>query len=143
MKKLVEISLFLENKYNLINLDFKLNNFMFNKKTNNLNDLIMIDLSIVKKKSFKKKYDNEIKYYIWPDENPQILEHIPSYSICINGLELLFGYDEIKLFPNKNKIIKLLKIIELKNNNVYYIFYNGLILKSNTKKFLELFFENS
>jgi hypothetical protein len=37
MKRLLEISQYLETKYNLINLDFKLNNFMFSKKNNDLN----------------------------------------------------------------------------------------------------------
>ena len=138
MKRLVEISLFLENKYNVINLDFKLNNFMLNKKTKNLNDLIMIDFSIIKKKT-KRKYDINKNYYIWPSENNQNIEHIPSYSICINGLELLFGRNEVLDLPNKNKINKFLKEINSKNNNIIHIFYNGLILKINTENFLKLF----
>jgi serine/threonine protein kinase len=99
MKRLVEISLFLENKYNIINLDFKLNNFMLNKKSKNLNDLIMIDFSIIKKK-VKKTYDINKNYYIWPEGNSQIIDHIPSYSICVNGLELLFGHNEVLDLPN-------------------------------------------
>ena len=138
MKRLVEISLFLENKYNTINLDFKLNNFMLNKRTKNLNDLIMIDFSIIKKKT-KKKYDINKNYYIWPVENNQNIECIPSYSICINGLELLFGRNEVLDLPNKNKINKFLKEINNKNNNIIHIFYNGLILKINTENFLKLF----
>ena len=138
MKKLVEISLFLEDNYNLINLDFKLNNFMMSKKSKNLNDLIMIDFSIIKK-NIKKVYDFNKNYYIWPEGNNQIIEHIPSYSICINGLELLFGHNEVLDLPNKKKINKFICEIENKNKNIKNIFYNGLILKINTKNFLKLF----
>ena len=139
MKRLIEISFFLEEKYNIINLDFKLNNFMFKKKSNHLNDLIMIDFSIIKKKSKKKTYDFNNYYYIWPNTNKQIIDHIPSYSICINGLELLFGKNEILNLLNEDKIIKLLEIIKSKNKNTYSIFYHGLILKIKTKNFLNLF----
>lgn len=138
MKRLIEISYFIENKYNIVNLDFKLNNFMFKKKSNSLNDLIMIDFSIIKKNNGKNIFDYDNSYYIWPNTSKQIIDIIPSYSICINGLELLFGRNEILELLNDNKIKELLKIIELKNKNIYTIFYNGLILKINTKNFLNL-----
>ena len=47
MKNLLKISKFLEDQYNLINLDFKISNLMFNKEDKNL---IILDFSIVKKK---------------------------------------------------------------------------------------------
>lgn len=134
MKRLLEISQYLETKYNLINLDFKLNNFMFSKKNNDLNNLIMLDFSIVKKNT-KKKYNINNKYYIWPNGS-NLIENIPSYSICINGLELLFGYDNI--FHLSNNLNNYLKIIKDKNKNVYNIFNNGLIIKVSTDKLLKL-----
>ncbi len=137
MKRLIQISEFLEINYNIINIDFKLNNFMFPEKTKNLNNLIMIDFSIIKNKS-KKKYNIENKYYIWPYNENVSLEYIPSYSICINGLELLFGYDEVIQLPNKNKINYFLKNIEKKNKNAYTIFYNGIVKKINTLDFSKL-----
>lgn len=141
MKRLCEIAYFFEKKYNLINLDFKLSNFMFTTKNNylnNLNNLVMLDFSIIKKNN-KKKYIIEKKYYIWPNlYNNILIEILPSYSICINGLELLFGHDNILNLPDDNEINKYLKIIEKKNKNVYKIFYDGLISKINTEKFMKL-----
>lgn len=141
MKRLGEIAYFFEKKYNLINLDFKLSNFMFTTKNNylnNLNNLVMLDFSIIKKNN-KKKYIIEKKYYIWPNlYNNILIETLPSYSICINGLELLFGHNNILNLPDDNKINKYLKIIEKKNKNIYKIFYDGLILKINTEKFMKL-----
>jgi len=136
MKRLLEISNFFENKYDLINVDFKLNNFMFSEKNNNLNNLIMIDFSIIKNK--RKKYNITNKYYIWPIGNI-LLEYIPPYSTCINGLELLFGYNKILCLHDDNNMNSYLEIIYNKNKYAYNIFYNGLILKINTENFLKLF----
>jgi hypothetical protein len=154
MKRMTEISYFIENKYNLINLDSKLSNFMFkNNKSNNVmidkktllskeDDLVknlkMIDFSIIKTKN-NKKYNVLNKYYIWPNSNNVLLEYFPSYITCINGLELLFGHDNIKDLPNNDKINYYLSIIKNKNIKIYNIFINGLILKINTIDFLELF----
>ena len=135
MKRLIQISEFLENKYNIINLDFKLNNFMFTNKNNNLDNLIMLDFSITKKKT-KIKYNIDNKYYIWPKSNNILIENIPAYSTCINGLELLFGHKSI--IRNNNKLDYYLKIIKEKDKNIYNIFFNGLILKINTENFLKL-----
>jgi hypothetical protein len=139
MKRIIQISEFLENKYNIINLDFKLNNFMFTNtnKNNNLDNLIMLDFSIVKTKT-KTKYNIDNKYYIWPDSNNILIEYLPSYSTCINGLELLFGHKSIINIRNDNKLEYYLKIIKEKDKNIYNIFHNGLILKINTENFLKL-----
>jgi len=161
MKRFLEISYYLENKYNIYNIDLKINNFMFNNsikyilndyefknllKDNNIillkyientiKNLVMIDFSITKKYT-KKKYNILNKYYIWPIGKNILLENLPSYSICINGLELLFGYDNVKNFPS-NKIEKYLKLIKLKNKKIYDIFSQGLELKLNTEKFITL-----
>ena len=140
MKRLIEIMHFFETKYNLINLDLKLNNFMFTKKSRDLNNLIMIDFSIIKiKPKIKKKIENDNKYYLWSNCNNMFIENIPSYSICINGLELLFGYSSVIQLYNNNELINLyLKIIKSKNKIIYNIFFNGLILKIDTYTFLKL-----
>jgi hypothetical protein len=140
MKRLLEISNYFENKYDLINIDFKLNNFMFSEKSNNLNNLIMIDFSIIKSKNRNKnkKYTINNKYYIWPIGNI-LLDVIPSYSTCINGLELLFGYNKIFYLHDEDNINNYLEIIYDKNKLAYNIFYNGLILKITTDNFLKLF----
>jgi serine/threonine protein kinase len=137
MKRIVQISEFLESKYNIINLDLKLNNFMFANKSKNLDNLIMLDFSIIKKKT-KIKYKIDNKYYIWPESNNILIEYLPSYSTCINGLELLFGHKSIINIRNNNKLEYYLRILEIKDKNVYNIFLNGLILKINTKNFLKL-----
>lgn len=136
MKRLLELSYYLETKYNYINLDFKLNNFMFPKNAENINELIMIDFSIIKTKTSKKK-DFIKKYYIWPFGNNILLENIPAYSTCINGLELLFGNSKISELPNEKIINNLLKIILKKNKNLYNIFNNGILLKVNTDTLLK------
>ena len=165
MKRFLEISYYLENKLNIYNIDLRLNNFMFNSsiknklinleliniyklnnKENNvlllsyidntIKNLIISDFSIIKKNN-KKKYNIINKYYIWPIAKNILLENLPSYSICINSLELLFGYDNIKNFSN-NKIDKYLKIIKNKNKKLYDIFIQGLQLKLNTEIFIKL-----
>lgn len=138
MQRLLEISHYLETKYEYINLDFKLNNFMFKTNSGDLNDLIMIDFSIIKSKIKNKKYDFNKKYYIWPHGSNILLENIPAYSISINGLELLFGYNNIADFPDDKKITNFFKKIYNKDKNLYNIFYNGLFLKCNTELLLKL-----
>ena len=137
MKRLTEISIYFEKKYNLINLDYKLNNFLFIKDKNNFDNfdnLIMIDFSIISnKKKFICNFKN--KYYIWPKEKI-LLNQLNSYSICINGLELLFGYNKIlKIYNNLNLFLKILKE---KDKNIYNIFLNGLIIKSTNINLLNL-----
>ena len=134
MKNLLKISKFLEDQYNLINLDFKISNLMFNKEDKNL---IILDFSIVKKKS-NKKYNFKNKYYIWPFNTEMLLENLPSYSICINGLELLFVKDNIRNIYS-DKIIYYLDILKKnKELKIYNIFLNGLILKINTVDLIRL-----
>lgn len=136
MKRLLDISLFLEKKYNLINLDFKFDNYMFTDKKENIKKLTLLDFSIVKKKN-KKKYDFYKKYFIWPNSKKDfLLENIPSYSICINGLELLFGIDKIINFFQEKYLENYLKIIKAKNKNIYNIFYQGLFVYVNSENLL-------
>ena len=137
MKRLIQISDFLENKYNIVNLDFKLNNFMFKNNSNDLENLIMLDFSIIKKKT-KIKYNIDNNYYIWPKNNNILIEYLPPYSTCINGLELLFGHKSIINIRNDNKLDYYLKIIKDKDKNTYNIFFNGLVLKINTENFLKM-----
>lgn len=150
MNRLLEASNYLEKTHNMINLDLKINNFMFPINSRNLNDIVMLDFSIIKKKHREKDdniYNINQTYYIWP-EPPILLDHIPAYSICMNGFELLFGYKNIaKISENNNKhtLYKLnnyLKIIKeqdtIKNKPIYNIFYNGLIVKVTTTDLLAL-----
>ncbi len=138
MKRLLQISKYLETKYEYVYLDFKLNNFMFSKESYDLEDLVMIDFSIIKKKVKNKRFDITKHYYLWPKGNNIILENIPAYSISINGLELLFGHNKLLDFPNIHQIQHFLKIIKSKNEDLYTIFNNSLNLKINTDNFLKL-----
>lgn len=154
MNRLLEASNYLEKTYQYINLDLKINNFMFPINSKNLSDIVMLDFSIIKKKNDNKIeniYITNQSYYIWP-KSPILLDHIPSYSICINGLELLFGNKKIVNISDNNnnnnnievllKINNYLKIIKLndkfKNKPIYDIFYNGLIIKLTTPDLLNL-----
>jgi serine/threonine protein kinase len=137
MKRLSEIIIFFENEYGMINLDVKLNNFMFTYDEKNL---IMLDFSIIKsidKKNNKYKINNN--YYIWPKKEI-LLDYISSYSVCINGLELLFGYNKIYNLPNNNKINNFLKIIKKadKDKKIYNVFFNGLTLELTINQLLNL-----
>ena len=136
MKRLIDIQLFLYNNYNIINLDVKTDNLMIEKKKKLIIDnIINIDLGLIKTKN-NNTYQFDCKYTIWPTSENIKLEKIPSYSICINGLEILLG----KEFIEKNKKMNLIdKLYFLKNNDeVYNIFYNGLLLKLNLKQLLGL-----
>jgi len=150
MNRLLEASNYLEKTHNMINLDLKINNFMFPLNSRNLNDIVMLDFSIIKKKHRVKDeniYNINQTYYIWP-EPPILLDHIPSYSICMNGCELLFGYKNVSKISDDNnehtlyKISNFLKIIKerdnIKNKPIYNIFYNGLIVKVTTIDLLAL-----
>jgi len=136
MKRLIDIQLFLYNNYNIINLDIKMDNLMIEKNNKLIIDnIINIDLGLIKTKN-NNTYQFDCKYTIWPSSENIKLEKIPSYSICINGLEILLG----KEFIEKNKKMSLIdKLFFLKNNDeVYNIFYNGLLLKLNLKQLLGL-----
>lgn len=136
MKRLIDIQIFLYNNYNIINLDIKMENFMIEKNNNLIIDnIINIDLGLIKSKN-NNNYSFNNKYVIWPKIENVKLEKIPSYSICINGLEILLG----KEFIEKNKKNNMIdKLYFLKNNQeVYNIFYNGLLLKLNLKQLLGL-----
>ena len=135
MKRLIDIQLYLYNNYNIINLDIKMDNFMIEKnKKLIIDNIINIDLGLIKLKD-NINYQFNYKYLIWPRSENVKLEKIPSYSICVNGLEILLGKEFIK--KNKNNLID--KINFLKNNqDIYNIFYNGLLLKLNLKQLLIL-----
>tara|TARA_B110000037_G_scaffold220078_1_gene286792 strand:- start:84 stop:983 length:900 start_codon:yes stop_codon:yes gene_type:complete len=136
MKKIINIQMYLSEYYNIINLDIKLDNFMIeNKKKLLIENIINIDLGLIKTKNtnnYKLNYD----YSIWPIGENIKLDKIPSYSICINGLEILFGNKFIE--TSKNMTVSE-KLNILKNNkDIYNIFYNGLLLKLNLKQLQHL-----
>jgi hypothetical protein len=138
MKRLLEISLYLEKIYDYIYLDFKLNNFMFSNDSEELNDMVIIDFSLIKKKSTMKQCTFSQKHYTWPTGNNILLENIPSYSICINALELLLGSVIVKKLPDDKIMKEILLKVKIKNKNLYDILLCGLLLKTNTEKMLKL-----
>lgn len=149
MKKICKASIYLEEEFKIYNLDFKISNIMFlktsqkKKDLNDLNDLIVIDFGLIKhiqdlNSIFDYEHLIQQKYFIWPYSGTTLISNIPSYSICINGLELLLGKKEIEKLPSYRIIKK--NILKLKNidHNLYIIFYEGLINKCNTQKLLFL-----
>ena len=134
MKKLLEIELYLNNELNITNLDIKLNNFMIEKnKELKIDNIIGIDFGLIKKRN-NEKYFFETKYFIWPHKKELKLDYLPSYSVCINGLILLFGKNENMPLNNTKYYLEYLK----DDNDYYKIFYNGLLLKIKTKDLFEL-----
>ena len=134
MKKLLEIELYLNNQLNITNLDIKLNNYMIEKnKELKIDNIIGIDFGLIKKRN-NEKYFFETKYFIWPYKKELKLDYLPSYSICINGIILLFGKNENVPLNNTNYYLEHLK----DDNDYYKIFYNGLLLKIKTRDLYEL-----
>ncbi len=151
MKKICKASIYLEEEFKIFNLDFKISNIMFLKPNpndyspknnlNTLNDLIVIDFGLVKYIQDLNsifQYDDVIsqKYFIWPYSGTTLLSNIPAYSICINGLELLFGKKEIDKLPSYRFTKKIIEKIKNVDHNLYTIFYEGLMNKCNTRKLL-------
>jgi hypothetical protein len=151
MKKICKASVYLEEEFKIFNLDFKISNIMFLKPNpndyspknnlNTLNDLIVIDFGLVKYIQDLNsifQYDDVIsqKYFIWPYSGTTLLSNIPAYSICINGLELLFGKKEIDKLPSYRFTKKIIEKIKNVDHNLYTIFYEGLMNKCNTRKLL-------
>ena len=102
MRKMCIASIYLEEEFQIFNLDLKLQNIMFLKSSDPkipFEDLIVIDFSLIKFLDAKEReertfhYDDLIdqKYFIWPYSGTTLVSNLPSYSICINGLELLYG----------------------------------------------------
>ena len=130
---LLKISRYLEKYHNLINLDFKINNIMYN----NNNNIVVIDLGLIKKiKKIKTIFISSKKYYIWPD-TPCYIYSVPLYSIAINALELLFGHSKF-IILKKNEYLNKLKIID---RPLYNIIDNMLLLKFNSAYILSLIYQ--
>ncbi len=163
MKYLSIASIYLEDEFKIYNLDFKINNIMFLKNNTSENnyieyeDLIVIDFGLIKHTvhkiipnncdltNYSPSFDSPIfdyhnsisqKYFIWPYSGTALVSQVPSYSICILGLELLFGKKEIEKLPSYRIARKLIEKLRLVDNSLYNIFYEGIITKINTKKLL-------
>ncbi len=149
MKYLSIASIYLEDEFKIYNLDFKINNIMFLKSNENISyeNLIVIDFGLIKHiynnhipklDTYIFDYNDSIsqKYFIWPYSGTALVSQIPSYSICIVGLELLFGKKEIEKLPSYRLVRKLIEKMRLIDNSLYNIFYEGIINKINTKKLL-------
>ena len=124
MKRLIDIELFLNNNFNITNLDIKLNNYMIDKRHKiNINNILAIDFGLIMKND-NIKFNFDKKYYIWPKIDNININYISSYSICINGLILFLGESKVKKLTIKDNL-KYLK----DDNDFYNIFYNSLSLK--------------
>jgi hypothetical protein len=101
-----------------------------------INNIINIDFSLIKRKN-QNSYNLHYDYDYWPKGENIKLEKIPAYSLCVNGLEILFGKPNNASVKNKNKVEDQLSLLK-NNQDVYNIFYNGLLLKVNLKQLLSL-----
>lgn len=144
MKKLCIASLYLENEYKIYNLDIKIQNIMFlssHDKNIPFEDLIVIDFGLIRHKLNESElfsYENDIekKYFIWPHSDTAYVSQIPSYSICINGLELLFGKNVVSKLPSHKITKKIINTLQDIDYHLYHIFHEGIEKKTSTKQLL-------
>jgi hypothetical protein len=110
--------------------------------------MLVIDFGLIKRKNTNTKFqleendkqEEDFQYYVWPNENDNFLiHHIPSYSIAINILELLFGKENVIDFPNENKREEYLMEIRKKNIKLAYFLSQCLVSKKTTKEAFILF----
>jgi hypothetical protein len=129
MHKLCIASKYMEEEFQLYHLDLKMGNIMFLKpmdmdmecssgnegKRIPLEELIVLDFGLIKhapseaEKNQTFSYNTDIHYFIWPFSKTTILQNIPSYSICMDGLELLFGKKTIDKSPSYKISRKIMK----------------------------------
>ena len=147
MQKMCIASIYLEEEFKIFNLDFKLQNVMFLKSSDPkipFEDLIVIDFSLIKYLDTKEQaertfhYDDLIdqKYFIWPYSGTTLVSNVPSYSICINGIELLYGKKQIEHLPSYKTIRKITNSLRMIDSSLYHIFYQGISQKIQTKRLL-------
>lgn len=148
MQKMCIASIYLEEEFQIYNLDFKLQNIMFLKSSDPkipFEDLIVIDFSLIKYVSKRDQehltfdYDDLIdqKYFIWPYSGTTLISNLPSYSICINGLELLYGKKHVEQLPSYKKIRAITEGLRLIDSTLYHIFQQGMVHKIPTKRLLQ------
>lgn len=155
MYKLLHASLYLENEYNIVHLDIKMNNIMYlmnpnYKRIESMNEsedenhkhsfLILLDFSLLKTCSQKRFQLDEIdikngikKYYLWDteDENFQIC-HVPSYSIGVNVIEILYGKSVSNKLPSREVCEKYIRKIYKQHQDIAFICKKMLIDKVST-----------
>lgn len=137
MKRIIDIQLLLYNQHKIYNLDIKLDNFMIEStKKLAIDNIINIDFGLIKTKNHHL-YNLHYDYHYWPKGENIKLEKLPAYSLCVNGLEILFGKSDNSSGKIKNKVEDQLNLLK-NNQDVYNIFYNGLLLKVNLKQLLKL-----
>lgn len=138
MKRIIDIQLLLYNQHKIYNLDIKLDNFMIeSSKKLVIDNIINIDFGLIKSKN-QHSYNLHYDYHYWPKGENIKLEKIPAYSLCVNGLEILFGKQEQDIYGKiKSQVEDQLSLLK-NNHEIYNIFYNGLLLKVNLKQLLKL-----
>lgn len=161
MYNIMKASLYLESKYNVIHLDYKLSNIMYlyhsdlikkikpdvitssttNDKLKKYHEnLIVIDFGLIKKKTKNIHFqfdsnDSDIQYYLWPTEKDNfLLYHIPSYSMGINVIELLLGRDKVLKLPNQIDLYEYIQIIYEKYQEIGFLLKKVFIDKLETNE---------
>ena len=135
MLRLVQIQQYIIYKFNYINYDIKFKNFMISNNDLLIKNIVNIDFSLIIKNN-NDKYNLNYDYNIWPKVDNLEINYIIPYSVCINGLIILFGK---KFIVNLNNENYLEKIEILKTRPIIYdIFKKGMSLKINNDRFNHL-----
>jgi hypothetical protein len=102
--KIFKLLIYIQQKYNYINLDVKLQNIMYDLKKK---DIVLIDFSLILTNSNNKVYIPVKKYKQLPNIVCS-LEKIPIYSVYVCIVDLLFENNKKLYNYDFNKIISLL-----------------------------------
>lgn len=138
MHKLCIASKYMEDEFQLYHLDLKIGNIMFLKPMEGgrekhipLEELIVLDFGLIKHASSEEEkhqsfaYHSGIHYFIWPFSKTTVLQNIPAYSICMDGLELLFGKKMIDKCPSYKISRKIMKDLIDHDKELHDLFQLG------------------
>lgn len=125
-------------KINLMNIDLKKSNVMFDKN----NNIKIIDFGIVKDLSNKNNiFTNKEKYYIWPDNDDFSYSELISYMIGIFVLDFLLDikiYDDVKQIRDLNLLLEKFKKINYLTHELKNIIVSIITEKKSIDEFKEL-----
>ncbi len=129
--KILNAIIFLKNKLDIIHIDIKLNNILYNN-----NELILIDLGLNIHKCNEIKIFNTItNYKYWPDKKC-IVGNIPIYGLAICILKLINNYNNylhnLNLITDTSIKLLLSKMVNLEFTPDSLLLY----LKTNFKDYL-------
>jgi len=100
-------------KINIINIDIKMNNIMFDKKM----DMKIIDFGLTKSfTNFNAKIETDFKYYAWSNNPEFTYNNQLCYMLSIFALEIIFDKRVIEIQNNPESIKFILYDLILQQN---------------------------